>query len=358
MAQATISSNESSSPFELKIVRYFGIILTLGLSLLFVVLYSTQMYSSIYDTLNTYYSPIVAFIAFVLIFIRAQTSPNGANSRRAYFGLSLAVIFYFLGEFFFILPGVSNNYPSIADLWWAIGTIFFIDELFFMVSVINVHFTKKQLTFIYGITALSVVSLIVLVFGAVITQPYNSDPNNLYTPFMKAMDLFYFTGDVLILFGTIYVVFGLFSKTGFKISLKHLAWIFLILGNLSMIAGDTFYSYFNLKGPITIFFATFTPGQYSIDNLLYVFQYMFWALSFAFFPEYLARSFSHDGEGMAEEFTPLETKKKVDDEMKKISDVANLEQVPGANSLPATNLKPLPVAQGPQSAVDPKSRSE
>ena len=288
MEQTTISSDVSSQSIIVKFLRFIGIIATLGLSLLFIVSYSTQyLPDTFYKKINTYYSPIVAGIAFIMIFLRAYTSPKGANSRKAYFGITLAVFFYFLGEFFYILPGVSDNYPSIADLFWAIGTIFFIDELFFMVSVINVRFSKKQLTFIYGLTGLSIVTLIIFAFGEVIVQPYITeamvavDQNlEVYTPFMKAMDLFYFTGDILILFGTIYVTFGLFSKTGFKLSLKHLAWIFLILGNLSMIFGDTFYSYFNLKGALTItigsFYShSFLPGDYSIDNLLYVFQYMF-----------------------------------------------------------------------------------
>ena len=359
MEQTAISSNASSQSFSARIIRFLGIILTLGLTLAFIVAYSTQYFSdSVYTELNTYYSPAVAGIAFIMIFLRAYTSPKGANSRKAYFGITLAVFFYLLGEVFYILPGVADNYPSIADLFWAIGTIFFIDELFFIVSVINVRFSKKQLTFIYGLTALSVVTIIIFAFGEVIVQPYITERMvaldsslEVYTPFMKAMDLFYFTGDVLILFGTIYVTFGLFSKTGFKLSFKHLAWIFLILGNVSMIFGDTFYSYFNLKGALTINLGSFytlilNPGDHSIDNVLYVFQYMFWALSFSLFPEYLSRSFSSTVE---QEFIPVETKENMDFTVPSVSDALS--------DTPPTVSNTLSLSEEPQPSGDQNMES-
>ena len=322
----------------IKLIRFICILATLAISLLFIVLYFDQTLPETYYTnVNLWYSPIVSSIAFIVIFLRASSSPKGANSRKAYFGITLAVLFYFLGELTFAMQylqlGDSMPYPSISDLFWAIGTVFFIDELFFMVSVINVHFTKKQLTVIYGITAFSVVAIILFIFGKVITASYSSD----YTPFMKAMDLYYFTGDILILFGTIYVTFGLFSKTGFKLSLKHLSWIFLILGNFSMIFGDTFYSYFSLNGTDLVlhfgsFYSfTFLYTDFSIDNLLYMFQYMFWALCFAFFPAYLSRSFST--EDIDEEFIPLETKKNMNFEVPSVAEALNPETPVTTNTL-------------------------
>ena len=335
----TTLSDDTSQSFKIRTIRYIGILATLGLSIVFFYLYFTQTYPEIYDTINSqYYSPVVAGIAFILIFFRAYSSPKGANSRKAYWGITLAVLFYFLGEFSFVLQGLSIGwdnipYPSIADLFWAIGTVFIIDELFFMVSVINVKFTKKQLTAIYGITALSILSLVIFVFGDVIIHGYDES----YTPFMKAMDLYYFTGDILILFATIYVVFGLFAKTGLKFSTKHLSWIFLIIGNISMIFGDTIYSYFGLNGTnLVISFGplysfTFIYGNYSIDNLLYVLQYMFWALSFGLFPAYLNRSFTT--KYTDDETVPIEIKKNMNFTVPSVNDPIIPEETIIANSL-------------------------
>lgn len=314
-----ISKTTTKQSIKIKIIRYAGILVTLVLSILFTYLYFTQSNTDLYNTVNLYYSPVVAGIAFVLILARAFSSPSGANSRKAYFGIALAVFFYFLGETTFVIQyfvyGVANGgtmpYPFVADIFWAIGTVFFIDELFFIVRVIKVNFSKKQLTFIYTITAFSVLGLIQFVFGDVITSSYSVD----YTPFMKAMDLYYFVGDVLILFATIYVVFGLFSKTGFKLSFKHLSWFFLILGNFSMIIGDAVYSFFGDKGTnlivkLPFYTITFLNNGYSIDNILYMSQYMFWALCFGFFPAYLSRSFGAVEE--YDEFTPIEAKANMD----------------------------------------------
>lgn len=310
MTLPSISTTNSKQSVNVKLIRYVGILATLAFSLLFAYFYFTQANTDLYNTINLYYSPVVAGIAFVLILTRALSSPSGANSRKAYYGIALSVLFYFFGETTFVIQyfiyGENMPYPFVADIFWAIGTVFFIDELFFIVRVIKVKFTKKQLTAIYAITAFSVLGLIQFVFGDVITASYIDG----YTPFMKAMDLYYFTGDVLILFATLYVVFGLFSKTGFKLSLKHLSWFFLILGNFSMIIGDAVYAYFGVKGTdlvinLPFYTITFLNNGYSIDNILYMFQYMFWALCFGFFPAYLSRSFSEVAE--YEEFTPIET---------------------------------------------------
>ena len=262
--------------------------------------YSQNLPISDYENYGMVYFTIIAGICLLLIYIRASTSPKGANSNKVYWGFTMAVFFYFLGELTYSIQIVlysETTYPSISDLFWAIGTILFIDELFSLISVINVKFSKKHLFYIFSITGLSVLVIIVLAFADVIKASYSTDPEALYTPFMKAMDLFYFTGDTLILFATVYVVFGLFSITGFKLSTKHLSWIFLILGNVSMIIGDTLFSYFEWKGAdfsvslFNFFTLTLQAGDYRVDDMLYMLQYLFWALSFVFFPPYLNRSF-------------------------------------------------------------------
>lgn len=379
---ANIASNTNSTVSQstkIKVIRYLGILATLVITALFIYYYFTEADNTIYDTINLWYSPVVAFIAFVLLLVRAKTSPSGANSRKAYWGLALAVLFYFLGEITYVAQyfyfGDSQPYPYIADLFWAIGTVFFIDELFFIVRVIKVQFTKKQLTIIYTITSLSVVGIILFAFGDIISSGYDE----FYTPFMKAMDLYYFTGDVLILFATIYVVFGLFSKTGFKLTLKHLSWIFLILGNFSMIVADTIYTYFSVKGTdLVIQFGSFFsltykyyspdiyPVSYSIDNLLYVFQYALWALAFGFLPAFLNRSFSNDDE-VDEEFEPVETKANMDFTVPSVTeieqetpimtahsftlgsnDVSDTEHSSDATPFSDQNSKPTPSTSGDQ----------
>jgi hypothetical protein len=344
-ASNSILADANSQSKKIKIIRYIGIVATLGISLVYLVLFYTQALSesSIYELLNTYYSPIISGIALILIFFRAYTSPKGANSRKAYWGFTLAVMFYFIAESLFVLQtfGLSSEelkdfpYPSISDLFWAIGTVLIIDEFFFIVKVITVKFSKKQLLAIYGLTALSIVGIVLFVFGDVIRASYDES----YTPFAKAMDLYYFTGDVLILFATIYVVFGLFAKTGIKIfSLKHLAWIFLVLGNISMVFGDAFYAYFSWKGESLVldfgfFTINFITGSYSIDNLLYTFQYMFWALSFAFFPPYLNRSFKSDTQTVDEEFIQIDTQKNLDFEVPSVSEALSETVIIAPNPL-------------------------
>lgn len=366
MTTVTQSSTEGHQTILVKFIRYLCILGTLAITAVFIYTYFTQAYPNMYDTVNTWYSPVVATIALVAIFVRALSSPKGANSRKAYFGLTLAVLFYFLGEITwsiqYVLYGGANNipYPSISDVFWAIGTVFIIDELFFMVSVIKVRFSKKQLVALYGITVISVVALIAFVFNQVILASYSI----YYTPFAKAMDLYYFVGDVLILFATLYVAFGLFSKTGFKISLKHLSFIFFILGNFSMILGDTIYSYFSLTtSNLVIHFSTFytltflngyySTYDYSIYNLFYVFQYMFWALCFIFLPVYLSRSFSENEDIATEEFVPIETKKNMNFKVPSVSEALSDEKTAESDISNVTST--LGLSLGSQ---DPKPSGE
>lgn len=316
--QAQTNIDDTSQSVIIKLIKFFFILIVIAASVAYIYYYyfavRTTDNNNIYLSINLAYFPLVAGISTILIMLRAISSPPGANSRKAYWGLTLAVLFYFLGEFTYYVRYYSTNgnvlNPGFADIFWVIGTIFFIDELFFMASVIKVHFTKKQLLAICGITAIIVVGLILFAFGSVITEGYSIDN----TPYMKALNLFYFTSDILILFATLYVSFGLFTKTGFKLSRRHLAWIFLILGNISQIIGDTVYAYFTQFGNNLVvnilsfhfvyYYTNFNLG-YSPDELMYMLQYMFWAFSFAMFPSFLNRSFSTSA---ANEFIPLENK--------------------------------------------------
>ena len=108
---------------------------------------------------------------------------------------------------------------------------------------------------------------------------------------MKAMDIFYFTGDALILFATVYIGYGIFSISSEKLARVEFAWFFFILGNIAMIVGDTLFSYFSwqeadfvLTFPIHIVLGN---GDFRFDDMLYLGQYLFWVLSFALFPNYL-----------------------------------------------------------------------
>ena len=353
MAQTHSTVDDVKQSFKIKLFRYICVLIVLGVAILFLYFNITQNNYTLYDTIlsDNLPSVILVFFALILIFIRALTSPAGANSRKAYWGLTLAVLFYFLGEATFALLamfvyGPDVPYPGLGDVFWVIGTIFFIDELFFMISVIKVKFTKKQLTTIYGITAIVVVGLILFVFGSIITETYDLSAG--ITPFSKATDLFYFTGDVLILFATIYIVFGLFAKTGFRLSPKHLSWIFLILGNISMIIGDAVFAYWTETGYSSnlvihlgsfftlTYFASITINgtvyySYTIDNLLYMLQYLFWALSFAFFPAFLNRSFaqptSSQGQDINDEFTPIEPQKHTSHEQTTEAATENVDNI-------------------------------
>ena len=97
-----------------------------------------------------------------------------------------------------------------------------------------------------------------------------------------------------------------------------------------------FYTYYpnNLTLPFGSFFTlTFINNGFSVDNLFYMFQYMFWALSFIFFPSYLMRSFPGGQAVVTEEFVPIETKKNMDFTVPSVSDALSKEKATIVNTL-------------------------
>lgn len=274
-----------------------------------------------YATFGLIFFSVISFVAVLLMYIRAKTSIKGTKIRQTYWGFFLAALFYFLGEFTYYIQAVTLEeiaYPSISDFFWAIGTILLIEELISVVSVIDVKYTKRQIILILTLTALAIITLIAFAFWDLITSGYEIDPDYLYTPFMKAMDIFYFTGDALILFACIYIGFGVFSISEGKFERNEIAWAFLIIGNVAMIAGDTLYSYFEWKGTdlVLTFFDTtvlyLANNDYRVDDMLYLMQYLFWVLSFALFPDYLKKEEQNQSKkgdlAKSVEENPVETK--------------------------------------------------
>lgn len=304
----TMQTSKFYSPFKIIVVFFAFLMSAIYFFLYYIGSFRIKQTLFGLDTLNTpenyinyglFYFSILSFFGVLLIYSRVKTTPKDSNVRKTYWGLFIAMLFYFLGEFSFqiqhilAVKGIDPPYPSVSDLFWAIGTILFIEELISVVSVLKVKYSKKQLTMIVSTAIIFILGLIFLSFGDLLLAGYSDDPTSLYTPFMKTMDVFYFTGDALILFACIYIGFGVFSITKKTFDRSEIGWFFLILGSVAMIIGDTLYSFFSWKEAdfvVNLFnYHLFTlPNiDFRIDDMFYLLQYLSWLLAFAIFPAFI-----------------------------------------------------------------------
>lgn len=232
-----------------------------------------------WNVISTYVFVVLSFFALLGVLALAKDSAK-SELRNTYFGLLIAWFFFLLGEStWFVYANLLNvdpPYPSIGDLFWAIGTILLIEELVSLTPVIGHKFKKKHLLQVYVITGAFIVLIIYLTFGEVLLARFEEG----YTPLQKAFDLFYFIGDILILYASIYLVYGILQSKGQNpLGNFPIAWILLTIGMTFMIIGDTTFSYFAWSGIDTWL------GFFNLYDLFYLLQYIFWILAIAAFPK-------------------------------------------------------------------------
>lgn len=231
-----------------------------------------------WNTISSYIFVVLSLLAFIAVLLLANNSAE-SDLRNTYWGLVIAWFFFMLGETtWFVYANIINvdpPYPSVGDLFWAIGTILLIEELVSLTPVIGHKFKKRNLLQVYAVTGVFIALIIYLTFGDVLLARFEDG----YTPIQKAFDLFYFIGDVLILYASIYLVYGIIQSKGQNpLGYFPISWILLTFGMAFMIVGDTTFSFFAWS-EITVW-----QGFFNLYDLFYLLQYLFWILAMAAFP--------------------------------------------------------------------------
>ena len=215
---------------------------------------------------------VIALLATVTMFYTALLCSKQQQLKRTYWGLTLAFLLYFAAEtvwaFFEVVINEDPAYPSIADVFWIIGTIVLISELMLYAYSTEMEISLLKLIIFYIIISAIIVFLVKIAFWQVAVAGFSED----YRPLQKAVDLFYFTGDCLIIYAIGLIIIRRLNVKGWQ---DDLAWILLLIGMVAMVAGDVFYTYTKLQG---------NTDPYLIEDLLYSFQYLFWVLGTALFP--------------------------------------------------------------------------
>ncbi|MFX0210579.1 MAG: hypothetical protein ACFFDT_31655 [Candidatus Hodarchaeota archaeon] len=216
----------------------------------------------------------LSLLATITILNKAIIASPENKSRRTYWGLFLAWFCYFVGEAIYAAYWLhlmeEPPYPGIGDLFWAIGTAIMVSELLIFADSIKATINKKLMYFFFTIVGILVIMLLYLAFWDILLSEFDAE----YGPYQKSLDIFYFTADVLI----IYTVGFIMLKMTRARKRLPLGWIFLIIGMVCMIIADTQYAYkvWKIK-PIDW-------ETYSLEDVFFVFQYVFWTLGAAFFP--------------------------------------------------------------------------
>ncbi len=235
-----------------------------------------------WSALSTSTITVLIVLAVLILYVSLLGVPKDVPSYETFWGILVAWCFYALGEItwtgYYLIFRIDPPYPSIADLFWAIGTILLINELYLFTTNFKASIKRSQLIKAFIAAGAVILAIYVIAFNNIVLSGYDET----YTPFQKAMDIFYFTADALIIFFSIYIAFALFSsiqsqfKEGFSFKNVPWGWVVLIIGMFLMIMADTYFTYLEWLGD---------PTLYRIDDALYVLQYYFWALGALLLPK-------------------------------------------------------------------------
>lgn len=267
--------------------EYFPTILGILASLITAMwlgLFYTQQISEefIWSAITSSTISLLILFATISIYLSARSLSKKTPSYDTYWGIFVAWLFYALGELtwtgFNIINRTDPPYPSIADLFWVIGTILLINELYLFTSNFKVSIKRGQLLKAFIGAGIVILALYAIAFNKIVLANFDET----YDPFNKAMDIFYFTADALLVFFSLYIALAITSST--KIAIKEKmthknvpwGWIFLIMGMFFMIAADTYFTFLEWQG---------NPGLFRIDDVLYVLQYYFWTLGALLLPQ-------------------------------------------------------------------------
>ncbi len=261
-----------TKPIRLIFILVALCIATINTILIFIQIIDPAKWTNFINASNL----VLSLVASATVVFIATFTSKELSEKRTYWGLSVAFIFYSLAETVWtIYPIIIHSElpnPSLADLFWIIGTITLISEIILHQQTLERDLDAKSSIVLFSLVGIIVVGLIVLTFGEnVILQEFV--PEEGFGPIQKAVAIFYFTGDCLLVYAI-----GLIAFT--HINSKELqgqtSWLLLLLGMLSMVIGDTFYT----SG------VTYIKGteNYLIEDIFYTFQYFFWVLGVATFP--------------------------------------------------------------------------
>ncbi len=250
------------------------VVLTILVTITWLGLFITRQITDEYtwSVINASTLTLLVLFSVGILYLSLSFLHDDDPFHETYWGILIAWIFILLGEFTkttsYLVWRASLPYPSVADFFWGMGIILLINELYLFTTNFNADVKREQLPKALLLSGLVIIGMLALVFNQVIFSGYDE----LYTPFKKAMDIFYFTADALILFFSIYIAFALISSSRGKLQEISWEWMFLILGMLLMVAGNTYFTYLEWNG---------NQGPYQLDEVLYVLQHVSWVVGAA-----------------------------------------------------------------------------
>ena len=184
---------------------------------------------------------IFLFLGFIFARQCMTYFEEGNPSRPAWMMMTAGLLFFFLGQsvlaYYQLIRHVATPYPSLADLFFLLGTVFLVTALtLFILSYFRAGYptgTRIETLITSVIAAGLLVGLVYGVLGPILGAPQPS--TELF------LNLAYPILDFLLLIPTFILLRVAFRLRGGKL---WKVWIFILVGILCFLTGDILFAYF------------------------------------------------------------------------------------------------------------------